>query len=66
MAIGASAQTVKSYADSTKELPELIKTQERVLTQLLSGNKSPLGLENGIDDNEILTEVERRELLIKK
>ena len=65
LAIAASAQTVKSYADSTKDLPELIKNQEQVLTQLLSGNKVSFLEEDGTETDEVVTDKERKELLIK-
>lgn len=65
LAIAASAQTVKSYAENTKDLPELIKNQEQVLTQLLSGNKISFLEEDGTETEELLTDKERKELLIK-
>ncbi|MFT6631888.1 MAG: hypothetical protein ACJAS4_001849 [Bacteriovoracaceae bacterium] len=65
LAIAASAQTVKSYADSTKDLPELIKNQEHLLTQLLSGSKVSFLEEDGTQIDEFLTDNERKELLIK-
>ena len=65
LAIAASAQTVTSYAEGTKDLPELIKNQERVLTQLLSGNKVSFSEENGTETNEVLSDREKKELIIK-
>jgi hypothetical protein len=65
LAIAASAQTVTSYAEGTKDLPELIKNQERVLTQLLSGNKDSFLEENGSETDEMLSKKERKELIIK-
>ena len=65
LAIAASAQTVKSYAEGTKDLPELIKKQEQILTQLLSGNKVSFFEEDGTEIDEVLSDKERKELIIK-
>ena len=63
LAIGASAQTIKSYADDIANLPELISEQEAVLVDLLDANKAELTRED--ESNEVLTEEEKKELVIK-
>ena len=63
LAIGASAQTIKSYADDIANLPELISEQEAVLVGLLDANKTEFTREDG--SNEVLTVEEKKELVIK-
>lgn len=61
LAISATAQSVMSYAEEMANLPELILEQEAVLTSLLSDDKNSLLSEN----ERVLTDVERKELIIK-
>lgn len=61
LAISATAQSVMSYAEDMANLPELIQEQEAVLTSLLSEDKNSLLSEN----ERVLTDVERKELIIK-
>ena len=63
LAIGASAQTIKSYADDMANLPELISEQEAVIVDLLNAHKTELTSED--HSREVLTEEEKKELIIK-
>ncbi|WP_127718230.1 hypothetical protein [Halobacteriovorax sp. HLS] len=63
LAISASAQTIKSYADDVASLPELISEQEAVLVNLLYNSKAEIREEN--EPQVILTEEEKKELIIK-
>lgn len=63
LAIGASAQTIKSYADEIASLPELITEQETVLVNLLNNGKAEL--REGNEPQVILAEEEKKELIIK-
>ena len=61
LAISATAQSVIGYAEDIANLPDLIQEQEAVLTSLLSEDKNSLLSEN----ERVLTDVERKELIIK-
>lgn len=63
LAIGASAQTVKSYADETANLPDLIAEQGKILMTLLNSEKRDF-IETE-DDRPFLSEAEKKSTIVK-
>ena len=63
LAIGASAQTIVSYAEDIENLPELISQQEELLVDLLSGHKAELWDDGQADLQAV--EAKKKEVIIK-
>jgi len=63
LAIGASAQTVKSYADETANLTDLITEQGKVLMALISGEKQEFSESD--EETPVLSEVEKKQIIVK-
>ena len=63
LAIGASAQTVKSYANETANLTDLITEQGKVLMALISGEKQEFSESD--EDTPVVSEAEKKQIIVK-